>query len=142
LFEDPEFFEASIPYTVDVALTLDLSTPVDITIPQRPDFYSDLDPTTPSDAWDESYKGQLTFTREAYNQSALMEEILPKETLSDDSDGFFSDLGSVLAEHSGFAAFIGLIFLLCGLGAGYTLYNMNPNRDGEDIIDAVIEHES
>jgi hypothetical protein len=31
---------------------------------------------------------------------------------------------------------------LCGLGAGYTLYNMNPNRDGEDIIDAVIEHES
>ena len=55
VFEDPEFFEASIPYTVDVALTLDLSSPVDITIPQRPDFYSDLDPTTPSDAWDESY---------------------------------------------------------------------------------------
>ena len=41
------FFEASIPYTVDAVLTIDLSTPVDISIPQRPDFYSDLDPTTP-----------------------------------------------------------------------------------------------
>ena len=142
LFEDPEFFEASIPYTVDVALTLDLSTPVDITIPQRPDFYSDLDPTTPSDAWDDSFKGQLTFTREAYNQSALMNEVLPKVTSSDDSEGFFSDLGSVLSEHSGFAAFLGLLFLLCGLGAGYTLYNMNPSRSDQEVIDAMIESES
>ena len=142
LFEDPEFFEASIPYTVDVALTLDLSTPVDITIPQRPDFYSDLDPTTPSDAWDDSFMGQLTFTREAYNQSALMNEVLPKSTSSDDSEGFFSDLGSVLSEHSGFAAFLGLLFLLCGLGAGYTLYNMNPARSDKEVIDAVIELES
>ncbi|MCH1422564.1 MAG: S8 family serine peptidase [Candidatus Poseidoniaceae archaeon] len=143
LFEDPEFFEASIPYTVDVALTLDLSSPVDISIPQRPDFYSDLDPTTPSDAWDDSYRGQLTFTREAYNQSALMQEILPKVSSDDDSEGFFTDLGTVLSKHAGVAAFLGLLFLLCGLGAGYALYRVNPNReDKEYVLDATIESDS
>lgn len=143
LFEDPEFFEASIPYTVDVALTLDLSSPVDISIPQRPDFYSDLDPTTPSDAWDDSYRGQLTFTREAYNQSALMQEILPKVSSDDGSEGFFTDLGTVLSKHAGVAAFLGLLFLLCGLGAGYALYRVNPNReDKEYVLDATIESDS
>ncbi|MDA8547101.1 hypothetical protein N9L11_04910, partial [Euryarchaeota archaeon] len=66
----------------------------------------------------------------------------PKVTSSDDSEGFFSDLGSVLSEHSGFAAFLGLLFLLCGLGAGYTLYNMNPSRSDQEVIDAMIESES
>ena len=125
---------------MDVALTLDLSTPVDITIPQRPDFYSDLDPTTPSDSWDDSYKGQLTFTREAYNQSALMLEIQPKMADDDDSNGFFSDLSQVFSDHAGFVVFLTIMFLLCVLGVGYSLYNMNPNRsDVEEILDASLE---
>tara|TARA_B110000444_G_scaffold60463_1_gene56416 strand:- start:59581 stop:62109 length:2529 start_codon:yes stop_codon:yes gene_type:complete len=138
--DDPEFFESSIPYTVDVVLTLDLSTPVDISIPHRPDFYSDLDPTTPSDAWDDSFIGQLTFTREAYNQESLMMEIVPKVVQEESTEGFFSDLSSVFAEYKGVTALMLVFFLLCGLGASYTLYNINPDRpeDG-DTIDAELD---
>ena len=138
--DDPEFFESSIPYTVDVVLTLDLSSPVDITIPHRPDFYSDLDPTSPSDAWDDSFEGKLTFTREAYNQHELMLEIVPKVVVEEDEKGFFSELGSVLSEYKGLSAAMLVFFLLCGLGAGYALYNMNPNgREFEGPLDAELD---
>lgn len=121
IFEDAEFFEASIPYTVDVALTLDLSSPVDIVVPQRPDFYSDLDPTTRSDNWDDSYEGQLTFTREAYNQAALMEKIQPKAAVEEEQDSFFGALGEIFSEYTGSTMVFGLFVLLCSLGVGYVV---------------------
>ena len=120
IINDPEFFESRIPYTVDVTLTLDLSQPVDITIEQRPDFYSDLDPAAPSDAYDSDYDGMLTFTRPVYDQQAVVALIVPKETMSDDSDdGFFSALGSLFSNYFGAASFFFLFVLFCALGIGY-----------------------
>ena len=60
--EDIEFFESRVPYTVDVMLTLDLSESVDIQFEQRPDFYTDLNPTTPSEMYDDSMDGMLTLS--------------------------------------------------------------------------------
>jgi subtilisin family serine protease len=120
IINDPEFFESRIPYTVDVTLTLDLSQPVDISIEQRPDFYSDLDPALPSDAYDSDYDGMLTFTRPVYDQQAVVALIMPKETMSDDSDnGFFSALGNLFSDYFGAASFFFLFVLFCALGIGY-----------------------
>ena len=141
LFEDAEFFEASIPYTVDVVLTLDLATPVDISIPQRPDFYSDLDPTTRSDNWDDSYEGQLTFTRPVYNQSAVMELIQPKITIGEEERSFFSALGEVFAEFTGASMVFGVFALLVALGVGYTLRNSREDTPLVLVIDDALDAE-
>jgi hypothetical protein len=142
LFEDAEFFEASIPYTVDVVLSLDLSTPVDISIPQRTGFYSDLDPTTRSDNWDDAYEGQLTFTRPTYNQSALMQVISPKVTAEEGEQNFFGALGNVFAEYTGASMVFGLFALLCALGVGYVVRNTREDQPltlKKDPVDAELE---
>jgi len=142
LFEDAEFFEASIPYTVDVVLSLDLSTPVDISIPQRTGFYSDLDPTTRSDNWDDAYEGQLTFTRPTYNQSALMQVISPKVTAEEGEQNFFGALGNVFAEYTGASMVFGLFALLCALGVGYVVRNTREDQPftlTNEPVDAELE---
>ena len=139
LFEDAEFFEASIPYTVDVVLTLDLASPVDISIPQRPDFYSDLDPTTRSDNWDDSFEGQLTFTRPVYNQSALMQMIQPKVMVEEEERSFFGALGEVFAEFTGASMVFGVISLLVALGVGYTLRNSREDTPLVLVIDDAVD---
>ena len=122
ILNDPEFFESSIPYTVDVTLTLDVSQPVDISIEQRPDFYSDLDPATPSDDYDSEYDGMLTFTRPVYDQEAIGALIQPKIVPSDDVEGgFFADLGELFSNYFGAASFFFLFMLLAALGTGYVL---------------------
>ena len=95
---DIEFFESRVPYTVDVMLTMDLSQPVDIQFEQRPDFYSDLNPTTPSDDYEEDMDGMLTFTRSAYDQATVVSLIQPKAMGSDggESSGFLSSIGSLI----------------------------------------------
>ena len=139
LFEDAEFFEASIPYTVDVALTLDLGTPVDISIPQRPDFYSDLDPTTRSDNWDDAFEGKLTFTRPVYNQSALMQLVQPKIMMEEEERSFFSALGEVFAEFTGASMVFGVVALLVALGVGYTLRQSREDKPLLLVIDNAID---
>ena len=122
ILSDPEFFESSIPYTVDVTLTLDVSQPVDISIEQRPDFYSDLDPATPSDDYDSEYDGMLTFTRPVYDQQAIGALIQPKVVSTDDVEGgFFADLGELFSNYFGAASFFFLFMLLAALGTGYVL---------------------
>ena len=60
--------------------------------------------------------------------------------VEEDEKGFFSELGSVLSEYKGLSAAMLVFFLLCGLGAGYALYNMNPNgREFEDPLDAELD---
>ena len=120
ILNDPEFFESRIPYTVDVTLTLDLSQPVDISIEQRPDFYSDLDPAIPSDAYDSDYDGMLTFTRPVYDQQAVVALIQPKQVESDDAEeGFFSALGDLFSDYFGASSFFFLFLLLSAIGIGY-----------------------
>ena len=53
-------------------LTMDLSQPVNIEFEQRPDFYSDLNPTTPSEEYENDMDGMLTFTRTAYDQATVV----------------------------------------------------------------------
>jgi hypothetical protein len=144
--DDPEFFESHIPYTVDVLLTLDLASPVDVAFEQRPDFYSDLDPAQPSDDYDDSMDGMLTFTRLAYDQQTVVGLIQPKATGGDDeSTGFFSSLGDLLADHPFAVLFFMLLVLLGAGGAGYALrerkeYDVTLVMDAE--LDAAKEDEA
>ena len=137
ILDDPEFFESHIPYTVDVMLTLDLDSPVDIAFEQRPDFYSDLDPAPPSEDYDDSMDGMLTFTRLAYDQQTVVGLIQPKATGDDGgSDGFFSSLGDLLADHPFAVMFFMLLILLGAGGAGYAL------RERKDYaVDLVLDGE-
>ena len=135
--EDIEFFESRIPYTVDVMLTLDLSQAVDIQFDQRPDFYSDLNPTTPSDAYDESMDGMLTFTKPAYDQAGLISLIVPKDTGDgSDSDGLFASIAQLFTDNPGTMIFILLLILLSAGGAGYAMRN-----EKEEIQMAILEED-
>ena len=137
ILDDPEFFESHIPYTVDVMLTLDLASPVDIAFEQRPNFYSDLDPAPPSDDYDDSMDGMLTFTRLAYDQQTVVGLIQPKATGDDgNSDGFFTSLGDLLADHPFAVMFFMLLILLGAGGAGYALRERK-----EYAVDLVLDAE-
>ena len=145
VIEDPEFFESRIPYTVDVILTLDLSQPIDITFEQRPDFYSDLDPASPSDVYDSDYDGRLTFTRLVYDQSAVVALIKPKVAASDSTDeGFLSALGSLYSDYPLAMSFLSLILIAGLVGVVSTMRNTKnrvilTNDDSESgILDAEI----
>ena len=132
---DIEFFESRVPYTVDVMLTMDLSQPVNVQFEQRPDFYSDLNPTTPSDEYDESMDGMLTFTRPAYDQATVVGLIQPKNTGDGTvaSDGFFSTLGGIIADHP-FAVIFSLLMLIGVAGtAGYAV-RLQTEDDVEDAV--------
>jgi hypothetical protein len=143
--EDAEFFESSIPYTVDVVLTLDLSSPVTVEIPQKPDYYSDLDPTTPSDAWDDSYSGQLIYIRQVYDQSAVIEKIQPLSSETTDSESFFSALGNLLSEHTfaSFFSFLLLIAILLGVAfLNQKIRTEEPGRLNLDILEGELQDDS
>ena len=132
---DIEFFESRVPYTVDVMLTMDLSQPVNVQFEQRPDFYSDLNPTMPSDEYDESMDGMLTFTRPAYDQATVVGLIQPKNTGGGTiaSDGFFSTLGGIIADHP-FAVIFSLLMLIGVAGtAGYAV-RLQTEDDVEDAV--------
>ena len=121
VLEDPEFFESRIPYTVDVVLTLDLSEPVELSFEQKPDFYSDLDPTTPSDNYDASMDGMLTFTRGVYDQEAIVMLIEPKLENENEDEGFFSALATLFEDYGIGMTFLFLFFLLIAGGVGYLI---------------------
>ena len=134
-FGDIEFFESRVPYTVDVMLTMDLSQPVNIEFEQRPDFYSDLNPTTPSEEYEDSMDGMLTFTRKAYDQATVVSLITPKTTEAEsDSQGFFSSLGGVIADHP-FAVIISLLMLIGVAGsAGYAVRLQTEDEIEEAVL--------
>ena len=113
---DIEFFESQCPLHRGChADDGSLSQPVDIQFEQRPDFYSDLNPTTPSDDYEEDMDGMLTFTRSAYDQATVVSLIQPKTMGSDggESSGFFSSIGSLIVDHP-FAVIFSLLMLLGG----------------------------
>ena len=131
--EDPEFFESRIPYTVDVILTLDVTEPRDIAFEQKPDFYSDLDPATPSENYDASMDGMLTFTRNVYDQQAVVELIKPKVIEEDDSaDGFFSALGDIFSDYGFAMSSMIILFMLIAGGVGYQI---STRRKGVEMVD-------
>ena len=144
VIEDPEFFESRIPYTVDVLLTLDLSQPVDIAFEQRPDFYSDLDPASPSEVYDSDNDGKLTFTRLVYDQSAVVALIKPKDMSGEeDNEGLFSSLTSMYTEYPLAMSFLSLMLVVALVGLGYSLKESN-NRvllSSKEYEDDVLEAE-
>tara|TARA_B100000575_G_C22877651_1_gene511633 strand:- start:61 stop:726 length:666 start_codon:yes stop_codon:yes gene_type:complete len=68
---DDEFYEPLFAYTVSAALIIDISSPVVVEVVQRPDGYTDLDPTTPSEMYDQSYSGNLLMLRGVYDESEI-----------------------------------------------------------------------
>ena len=145
VIEDPEFFETRIPYTVDVMLTLDLGTPVDIAFEQRPDFYSDLDPASPSEFYESDMDGQLTFTRLAYDQAAVVALIQPKAMDEDErSGGFFASIGDLFSNHPVGMLFLMLLMLGGAIGAGFALnqrvrYENVFLEPKEDVVEAELD---
>ena len=128
VIEDPEFFESRIPYTVDVILTMDMNEPVDIAFEQKTDFYSDLDPTTPSEDYDSSMDGMLTFTRAVYDQQAVVELIKPKVVEDDkESEGFFAALGDIFSNYGFAMSSMLVLFMLIAGGVGYMI---SARKDG------------
>ena len=122
VLEDPEFFESRIPYTVDVILTLDLSQPIDIAFEQSPDFYSDLDPATPSDVYNSENDGKLTFTRLVYDQAAVVGLIKPKDVENEESkDGFFSSLVGIYTDYPLAMSFLSLMLVVALIGVVSTM---------------------
>ena len=144
VIEDPEFFESRIPYTVDVLLTLDLSQPVDIAFEQRPDFYSDLDPASPSEVYDFDNDVKLTFTILVYDQSAVVALIKPKDMSGEeDNEGLFSSLTSMYTEYPLAMSFLSLMLVVALVGLGYSLKESN-NRvllSSKEYEDDVLEAE-
>ena len=140
---DIEFFESRVPYTVDVMLTMDLSQPVNIEFEQRPDFYSDLNPTTPSEEYEDDMDGMLTFTRTAYDQATVVSMITPKTTAEETGrNGFFSSLGGVIADHP-FAVIISLLMLIGVAGsAGYAVRLQTEDEIEEAVLMGEIEGKS
>ena len=130
--DDPEFFESRIPYTVDVVLTLALNDAVNVQFDQRPDFYSDLNPIAPSEVYDESMEGMLTYTRGAYDQHAVVQLIQPKSTAGgDDDSGFFGSMADAIQDN----ALIIVFLLLIALGVATTVI-VNNGRDEEKALTA------
>ena len=130
--DDPEFFESRIPYTVDVVLTLALNDAVNVQFDQRPDFYSDLNPIAPSEVYDESMEGMLTYTRGAYDQHAVVQLIQPKSTAGgDDDSGFFGSMVDAIQDN----ALIIVFLLLIALGVATTVI-VNNGRDEEKAFTA------
>ncbi|MBR68192.1 MAG: hypothetical protein CMA86_01610, partial [Euryarchaeota archaeon] len=134
--DDLEFFESSIPYTVDVMLTLDLSSPVDISFDQRPDFYSDLDPAPPSEDYDASMDGMLTFTRPTYDQQTVVSLIQPKSMEDEqESEGFLGSLFGLMADYT-----FGVLFLLIILlgAAGTAGYAVRIRTEDDEAMDGIV----
>ena len=114
-------------------LTLDVSEPRDIAFEQKTDFYSDLDPATPSENYDASMDGMLTFTRSVYDQQAVVDLIKPKVMEEDDGlDGFFSALGQVFADYGFAMSSMLVLFMLIAGGVGYLI---STKRNGLQLVD-------
>ena len=129
--DDPEFFESRIPYTVDVVLTLALNEPVNVQFDQRPDFYSDLNPIAPSEIYDESMEGMLTYTRGAYDQHAVVQLIQPKSTGGADSEGgFFGSMADAIQDN----ALIIIFLLLIALGVATTVIVKRGDEDEKVLV--------
>ena len=121
VIEDLNSSNPRIPYTVDVILTMDMNEPVDIAFEQKTDFYSDLDPTTPSEDYDSSMDGMLTCTRAVYDQQAVVELITPKVSEDDkESEGFFAALGDIFSNYAFMSSMLVLFMLIAG-GVGYMI---------------------
>ena len=52
-------------------MIIDISSPVVVEVVQRPDGYTDLDPTTPSEMYDQSFSGNLLMLRGVYDESEI-----------------------------------------------------------------------
>ncbi|MED5350133.1 MAG: hypothetical protein VYB50_01425, partial [Candidatus Thermoplasmatota archaeon] len=91
------------------------------------------DPATPSENYDASMDGMLTFTRKVYDQQAVVELIKPKvmET-SDDSDGFFSALGEIFSDYGFAMSSMIILFMLIAGGVGYQI---SMRREGVEMVD-------
>ena len=134
--DDPEFFVSRIPYTVDVVLTLALNEPVNVQFDQRPDFYSDLNPIAPSEVYDESMEGMLTYTRGAYDQQAVVQLIQPKSTGGgDDDSGFFASMADAIQNN----ALIIIFLLLIALGVATTVIVKNRPDEEKVLVAEQIE---
>lgn len=151
--DDQEFWEPMAAYSVDAVLTFDLSERRFVSIEQKPDYYSDLDPAPPSPEYDSAMQGQLVVLRGAYDASQVAPWVPQRGGDTEASQGFFGALGELVSEHtfaSSVMVFV-LILLILGLllfvtsngeerGGDYTravgLHRLEAGSDDSDVVEA------
>ncbi len=121
-----EFMEPRVPYTVDVLLTLDVSSEIIVEVPIRNDGYSDLDPAPPSDLYDPSTANDLIMLRPVYDESLVPEYQRKIGLLS----------GSGLGALTLVAILTSLLLILGGVGTFIFLGRKPKSYEAELVIDS------
>ena len=106
---------------------------------QKPDFYSDLDPTSPSDEYNDDMEGMLIFRRTVYDQHTIM-GLITEKSMDDDDDA--RGLSSFFGSNPVVSVLLLLILISISIGAGYLISASRVddpkllNEEDEEIIQA------
>ena len=118
-----EFLEPRVPYTVDVLLTLDVTSDIIVEVPIRNDGYSDLDPAPPSDLYDPSSANDLVMLRPVYDESLVPEYNKESTFLSESGIGILTFLFAVV-----------IILLIVGGATSFLILRREPKSYEAELV--------
>ena len=118
-----EFLEPRVPYTVDVLLTLDVTSDILVEVPLRNDGYSDLDPAPPSDLYDPSSANDLLMLRPVYDESLVPEYNKESTFLSESGIGILTFLFAVV-----------IILLIVGGATSFLILRREPKSYEAELV--------
>ena len=118
-----EFLEPRVPYTVDVLLTLDVTSDILVEVPLRNDGYSDLDPAPPSDLYDPSSANDLLMLRPVYDESLVPEYNKESTFLSESGIGILTLMVAVV-----------IILLIVGGAGSFLVLRRGPKSYEAELV--------
>ena len=118
-----EFLEPRVPYTVDVLLTLDVTSDIIVEVPIRNDGYSDLDPAPPSDLYDPSSANDLVMLRPVYDESLVPEYNKESTFLSESGIGILTFLFALV-----------IILLIVGGATSFLILRRGPKSYEAELV--------
>ncbi|MEC9137317.1 MAG: S8 family serine peptidase [Candidatus Thermoplasmatota archaeon] len=118
-----EFLEPRVPYTVDVLLTLDVTSDIIVEVPIRNDGYSDLDPAPPSDLYDPSSANDLVMLRPVYDESLVPKYNKESTFLSESGIGILTFLFALV-----------IILLIVGGATSFLILRRGPKSYEAELV--------
>ena len=118
-----EFLEPRVPYTVDVLLTLDVTSDIIVEVPIRNDGYSDLDPAPPSDLYDPSSANDLVMLRPVYDESLVPKYNKESTFLSESGIGILTFLIALV-----------IILLIVGGATSFLILRRGPKSYEAELV--------
>ena len=115
--------EPRVPYTVDVLLTLDVTSDIIVEVPIRNDGYSDLDPAPPSDLYDPSSANDLVMLRPVYDESLVPEYNKESTFLSESGIGILTFLFALV-----------IILLIVGGATSFLILRRGPKSYEAELV--------